>query len=484
MGEAMLIDIKNEIKNTKRLKQIDDYTFSQVFDFNVIDSYYDSATKMINKDMSMFLQKSNIYNVNIQISIDMINANYESFKKTVRKYLSLESTKRNTIQMRELSLKYKMNQTLNAAAIMLMYCGDFTQALHYFDLNYKLNDDTISKSFLDRKDEINEDIFRYNMALDLISLEAYDDSIAILSELYSKNWRTEKGDILLILLYNNRKDYLNGKKVLSSIQSLCKNSMFYYEINGELTKANKNKLIVIGVLSIVIILGAFYTFRIYGDKSVEKLEVNNKTEVQDQATRSNSQSNNEIKETSKDNQQKQVLTIKDYSGVLDSLEKNLNEENLSAFAKENSNIKYEELGDRDRKRYDELYSVYKVKMQSYYYNKGREYFKKKDYKESTKYFTYAYNNNNGEYLDEHVVFMLGQSLENMKDASALKYYEEYIDKYKTGTYVGETLYSMSLLYYDNKNLEEAKRYAKQLAENHGDSMYYNQKIKAVLQAQY
>lgn len=482
----MLIDIKNEVKNAKRLKQIEDYMFNQAFDFNVIDSYYDSAVKMLNRDAQMFIQKNIIYNFNFEINVDIIKADYENFKNAINKCINVESNKRNTVQIRELSIKFKMNQVLNAAAVLMMYYGNFDQAFNYFDLNHKLNDDVISKSFLDKKDEINESIFRYNMALDLISLESYDDSLFILSDLYNRNWRAEKGDIFLILLYYNKKDYLNAKKVLSSIQSLCKSSMFYYEIHGELTKANKNKMMIVSALAIVVALGTFNTYRFYGNRSNEQIKMNDKPKTQNsvQAQPENkSSSDKEIKETVKSQNQGQPKVLKDYTEILNALEKHIKEDNLTAFEKTNNGVVYEELNDRDKKRYEQLYSLYKVKVQLYFYNKGREYFKKKSYEESTKHFTSAYNNNNGEYLDEHVVFMLGQSLQNMKDKRAIKYYEEYIGNYKTGPYIAETLYNTALLYFTDKNIEKAKNYARQLAENHKDSIYYNKKIKDILQSQ-
>ena len=481
MGENMLASIEQEIKNAGRLKLIDNYKYNQLFDSSEIAAYYDVALKMIGCDDEDFLRKSGVFGCVLRENADQLKINLGNFKKEVEKAVNIAKPLM-VEDIKDMSIKYGLNELLNCSAVISMYKGNFNQAFHFFDLNYKLNQDKTSKVYLDRVEDFNEFIFKYNLAVDLIKLESYGDAVKILEEYYSKKWRTEKGDLLLTLLYYNRKDYIKSRRVLNSLNESCKSSMLYYEIYNEVNRANKLKFkLLAGIAAVVLVATtAFYEYQNYFGKpqnnsaTPDKVAVKNETINLPQKTKDNEKKNIEPAV--------RVSTSVNYKETLDKLDGYLSANDLNSFEKENSNIKYGELNDRDKKKYNDLLKRYKVAVQLYYYDKGREYYKGKNYDKSVQCFNFAYNYKNGEYLDEHVVFMLAQSLQNKNDIKAIDYYKEYLKSYKNGSYTEEVLYNMSMFYYSMNKTDEAKTYAKILSDNYKNSMYNNQKIKSILQS--
>jgi tetratricopeptide (TPR) repeat protein len=483
MGEAMLANINQEVKNIKRIEMIGNYKYDDIFDFSEITAYYDTALNIISYEDEMFLKKNNVYNYVMSEKIQELRDRLEGFKKLAFKF----SNKPKVLvsdQIKSEGLKYKLNDILNSAAVMLMYKGNFNQAYHFFDLNYKLNDDELSRLYLSKVEELNEFIFKYNVAIDLIKLESYGDALKILEDYYIKGFRTEKGDILLTLIYFNRKSYAKTRRTLNSMNDLCKSTMFYYEIHNELSKASRYRFVkYAGAAAIVLMCAGFvYGYRDYFQKSSSG-SVINKTQEVNNINASNSSSDKNFKqENNVPAASPEVKIAKDHTETFKELEKFLADNDLKGFDKLNKDINYEEIKDNDRKKYDELLKRYKISSQLYYYNMGREYYKKSDYEKSIQNFNAAYGYKNGEYLDEHVVFMLGQSLQKKGDFKAVDYYREYINGYKSGSYVEEALYNMSLLYFSNNRVKEAKDFAKRLNTNYKNSMYNNQKIRAILES--
>ncbi len=116
----------------------------------------------------------------------------------------------------------------------------------------------------------------------------------------------------------------------------------------------------------------------------------------------------------------------------------------------------------------------------FFYKKGISNMNDKEYLEAQKYFLYALSYSKGNYLNEHIIYMLAVSYKSMSDfKNALKYYELNLKQYPSGTYTEEVLYNLILI---NKGVDinKAKSYAKKLVKQFPSSQFNNSIVKDIL----
>lgn len=92
----------------------------------------------------------------------------------------------------------------------------------------------------------------------------------------------------------------------------------------------------------------------------------------------------------------------------------------------------------------------------------------------------AYQLGDGNYLYPHAIYMLGVCNENKQDIEqALKFYNEYDQKYSKENYEDTVLYKLATL---NKDIDAAaaKQFAQKLAAAYPSSMYNNTIIKEIV----
>jgi len=117
---------------------------------------------------------------------------------------------------------------------------------------------------------------------------------------------------------------------------------------------------------------------------------------------------------------------------------------------------------------------------SFFYDKGITLSKGKDYKGAIDNFNKVYKYSDGNYLQEHLLYMLAYSYEkNLDVENANKYYETYVEKFNKGNYTEATLYSLALI-NEKIDKEKSKKYAKILVDNYKKSQYNNTRISDIL----
>lgn len=117
---------------------------------------------------------------------------------------------------------------------------------------------------------------------------------------------------------------------------------------------------------------------------------------------------------------------------------------------------------------------------SFFYDKGITLSKGKDYKGAIDNFNKVYKYSDGNYLQEHLLYMLAYSYEkNLDVENANKYYETYVEKFDKGNYTEATLYSLALI-NEKIDKEKSKKYAKILVNNYKKSQYNNTRIRDII----
>lgn len=346
----------------------------------------------------------------------------------------------------------------NAMALMLMYRGKFEEAYKFFVINNKRFNNKLSEKYLLAIDEINNYIKSHNEAVDSLKQDKYDKALNILITIRGKGFRTINDDILISLIYCSKKEYKKCKKVLSEIYYINKDEIFYYELKNYLDKKNNFNL-KLGIASIATAAMIFSTVimsEIYNNKSYKVMRTDVSTKSIANAYSSDSQ----------------------YK-ILTKLSDDTMKEDLYDFAQNDKKIDISKLDDQGKKMYGKLKESYNNKAEIYFYKNGLDMYKSGSYKKSYEYLSIAYNNMKGSYLDEHVIFFTAKA-SKCSGNKEIDYYKEYIKKYPKGAYIEESLYDLAILSYENKNIKEAEKYASVLAYEYSNSIYYNDKIKLII----
>lgn len=352
----------------------------------------------------------------------------------------------------------ELEEINNAMALILMYRGEFEEAYKLFIDNNKKFNNELSKRYLLAIDEINNYIKSHNEAVAFLKQHKYNEALNILLTSKEKGFRTINDDILICLIYFSKKEYKTCKKVLSEIYYINKDEIFYYELKNHLDKKNsfKIKFGIASIVSIAMIFSSVTISKIHNNKSygVTQIDVSAKPAV------------------NYDNIDSQYK-------ILTKLSDDTMKEDLYDFAQNDRKINRSKLDDQSKKMYDKLKENYNSKAEIYFYKSGLDMYKSGSYKKAYEYLLIAHDNMKGSYLDEHVMFFTAKAAKASGN-NGVSYYKEYIKKYPKGAYIEESLYDLAILSYENKNIKEAEKYAKVLASEYGNSMYYNDRIKLII----
>lgn len=124
----------------------------------------------------------------------------------------------------------------------------------------------------------------------------------------------------------------------------------------------------------------------------------------------------------------------------------------------------------------ELKEALEDDLERIFYNKGLNFYKKKDYINSYKNFKLSYKYTNNSYLKQHSLFLLAKSASFINKREAVLYYKDYINQFRGGCYYNEALYDLCLILYDLGDVT-SKEYAKLIDKN---TIYFNTKVKTII----
>jgi TolA-binding protein len=368
--------------------------------------------------------------------------------------------------LRTISITYNYPEAFNISGLILMYKGRFNEGASLFSINASYNKDEDSKRFLKEIIELNTCIDRFNTAADMVNQNRNKEAAAILEKLRKQGFCTQDMDILLCLLY-----YVDGKHskcrdLLASIYNADKGCLFYYEMQNLAGKRKTGgRAATYAVLVILAALNLYTGYRLLkAPARVVEKEVVKYVEAKQDTQNVKQESNN------KDGNLQKLMNLQQYMSSGDYLN----------FAKEKDKLDYNSLDEKNKKLCDGLFEKFNKNAQLNLYNSGLSFFKNKKYDKSAEYLAYAYKSNNGSYLDQHVIFFLGQSLYYLNNDDFTKYFDEYLNKYKNDSYTADAAYYMALYYYNKGDIDNAKKYAKIISEDYKDSIYNNGRVKEIM----
>ena len=422
--------------------------------FNIDDEEANETLKALkktyvtanSKEETILKLKQNSNNINK----DLKQLKLESYKKYNEALNMLEKDFINSASDmidEALELNPKDVDILNLKGLVKLLKCDFDQAFESFYKSLCYGNNELSKKYVSILASDNFGIFlsRYNHAIRFINKGLNEESIQIFENITTEQPDLIEPYLLLHLIYNKLGNENKSNEYLNILKYIDKdNPMFEIKENIQDVQeekvdnkkgTNKGKYIYISIiLGLVIGIGVLYS------NSKNKLEqlsskINEKEEKINQTNDKLNKINSELEEMK--NKEESIVETQTEIIVAD-------EEELSEKAQ-------------------------KLKSQG-------------DTSEAIKYYKLVVENGKTKkYISEAIyqVAYLNEKLKNYDEA--IKYYKKYVYTYNSSeNYFDDCYYNMGMIYYNNGDLENAKKMFYSLRAEDPDSMYNNSKVKEIL----
>ena len=422
--------------------------------FNIDDEEANETLKALkktyvtanSKEETILKLKQNSNNINK----DLKQLKLESYKKYNEALNMLEKDFINSASDmidEALELNPKDVDILNLKGLVKVLKCDFDQAFESFYKSLCYGNNELSKKYVSILASDNFGIFlsRYNHAIRFINKGLNEESIQIFENITTEQPDLIEPYLLLHLIYDKLGNENKSNEYLNILKYIDKdNLMFEIKENIEYVQeekvdnkkgTNKGKYIYISIiLGLVIGIGVLYS------NSKNKLEqlsskINEKEEKINQTNDKLNKINSELEEMK--NKEESIVETQTEIIVAD-------EEELSEKAQ-------------------------KLKSQG-------------DTSEAIKYYKLVVENGKTKkYISEAIyqVAYLNEKLKNYDEA--IKYYKKYVYTYNSSeNYFDDCYYNMGMIYYNNGDLENAKKMFYSLRAEDPDSIYNNSKVKEIL----
>ncbi|MGH4140456.1 tetratricopeptide repeat protein [Clostridium sp.] len=408
----------------------------------------------------------------------------KTYVKAMNKYNDGYIDKSLALCEKSISLNVTNAAALNLKGILYYLKGDLENAKRTWNINYKRNNDKISKKYM--KDSLHdvEKLKLYASSLELVKAFNISAALEILNQCKNSDFNFINVNNLISLCYIKQGEY---DKALSHIEKVLKTDKKNTEaimnkktlINyGNLKREINYKKIFIGCAGVLVIISLILLSKgyIYKLKNISTMGTN-KIEKSTELVRRGSSVSIEKSTEKKPIENKTIDIPKFPKELLAESIKNNNMEQIVGYLNEWSKV---DLDMNDKLLMVKGEELIKSNGIVYFYEKGIENMEDKKYTEAEKYFLYGLPYSKDNYLNEHIIYMLAVSYKSSSDfEKASKYYKDYLKQFSKGSYTEEVLYNLILI---NKDLDKNKAvgYAERLVERFPNSQYYNTIVKNIL----
>ena len=484
VGEIMLKP-KEEAQSIKRVETINIGDINKIKTCDDLIQICIDIIENVNINVADFITKNKIYGYSQKIdlnksleSIIYLKQNIIKKRKVTNDLESIEDT------ILDFNKENDVSNIITLLGAYYMYKGKFSYALSL--ISYAKSISSVEISVVTDIEYLNEFIFKFNLSIDITKLGNYKEACNNLQNYYDKNIRIDRGDQLLIIIYESLNKTNKSEKILDSIYNICNNALFHYELrNRGIFSRNKTHFIIGVSILTAVIIGVIFVpkislnFNEVQQASVEKVDKplsdNSIKEPLPDEKKEEPIKQETIKENTNKKKEVKLLDISSLDNMINNLKINDIETIEEQFTLVN-------LNDKDIKKYEELKKKYSSKKQKVYYDLGREKYKSGKIDESIEFLTLAYNEKTEEYIEPHVIYHLASAVSKKNPEKSIEYYKEYLKKYKDkdGSYTEEAIYNIANIYWNLNNKKEAKKYASKLKYDYSNSIYNNKKISEIL----
>ncbi|AEB74950.1 tetratricopeptide repeat protein [Clostridium botulinum] len=381
-----------------------------------------------------------------------------------------------------MSLNMKHRPSINLKGLLYYFKGDLQSASALWKLNYEVNNDKVSKKYLDGLKE-DEKIFSvYVSAIEYMRKNRFNDALNLLRKCKESDYNRINVDNNIATCYIKLGEYNKAIECVNRVLEIDvknpiaiknKKKLMKQGINKNFVKPRKSNVVFISVI-VILLIGVGIASKDFLVKKIKNISKNDARQ-ENILNKKQQQIKNKVidKNTTKININEKVP-----SGELNKALESKDFNKIYALAKP---LKGKRLDTNEKTTLSRAEDILKDQGVKYFYNTGRECVEANDkWDMAIDNLTKAYDYGKDSYLYGHILFMLGVSYQNKQDVKeALKYYTEYDEKYPNENYIQEVLYRTAIL-YKNVDLNKAKEYGQKLLKNYPDCEYSNSKIKAIV----
>lgn len=426
------------------------------------------------------------------------------YLKALNKYQSGYIDQAIDICEESISINMKNRASINLKGLLYYLKGDIDSAKALWKLNYEVNDDGVSKKYLQGLNEDKRKLAVYTKAVGLLKELNIKEALGLLMECKESDYNCINVNNAIAACYIKYGQY---EKAITYVNEVLKN-----DIKNDVALMHRKELIKYGIgrkdfvskpfrkfqkitIGVVLLVFCIFIWQ-YGIDVGKKVSFNNnkkiKTPVENQDYLNKKNTLDKKKDVNKNIQsaiketennkinakaEKKQSEVFPYEEIKKSLENNDYYKIYEYVSKwENVNLKI-----NDKMLLSQCQETLKKEGVKYFYTKGNEYLQSsKEYNKVIDNLSKAYLYGKDNYLYQDIVYMLGVAYEKKEDnESALKYYSEYDIKFPKGSYEAEVLYRLTLI-YKNVNLNKSKEYAIKLINSYSNSQYNNSIIKNII----
>lgn len=402
----------------------------------------------------------------------MENRVQEKYKKCLEKYIDGDLKKALNLCEECMSESLKFAPVLNLKGLILYQQGKLEEAISVWKINREINDDNLSKTYIKDALADEERLKIYIKAEKKLRELEVTEAIELLKECTESDFNCIKVNTALALCYLRKGEYEVCNEYVQKVLSVDKNYGLIKEIEKEINliykrKRNKGLNKKLGIILLIsVFLGGGLVGINYLNQGKDKVEVeNNKPTIGKENTNPIEPSKNEEVKLNIESLKK-AIDIKDF-------------DKIHILIKE---VDSKSIKESDKEIYEKALKLLKKDGAIEFYNEGQELYNKEKFKESKTILEKAYIYGKEIYVYEHILYYL--SLNEIKldnEDKALKYLEEYDNKFKEGSYEEDVLYKLTLLNDKKGNLETAKKYGRRLKKDFPKSIYNNTNVTKVLE---
>ncbi|PRR83588.1 tetratricopeptide repeat protein [Clostridium vincentii] len=405
----------------------------------------------------------------------------KAYIKAVRYYEECEIEKSIKKCEESISNSLKNSSALNLKGLLLYLKGDLDGAITQWKINSDFNDDSMAKNYIyDSKSDM-ERLALYRNGEMLLKSLAIDEAIDSLNKCKESDFNAIRVNLALAICFGKKGDYSTSSVYVSKVLNIDKNNSGakalakeIEEVQGiklEVTKKNNMlKHTIVIIVLCLIFTGVVITYRlieINKDKEISKSE--SITEVIEEVSPINEDEKEETGETKTEN-------LVNY----DELQERINNKDFDSIYNSMKDISVENIQGEEKAIYLKGKEILETEGVSFFYKKGSELYSEKNFNEAKIQFVKGYEYGAKNYLYPHIIFFNAASDEQLGNVdNAIKEYGEYYNTYKEDTYISETIYKLAILNMD-KDRDKSILYAKEIRQDHADSIYNNQVISNLL----
>ena len=443
------------------------------------------------------------------------------YVKAMNKYNDGYIDKALSLCEKSISLNNANAAALNLKGILYYIKGDLEKAKQAWSINYKRNNDKVSIKYLNDSVRDKEKLQLYVNALESIKKFNISGALKLLEQCSKSHFNFINVNNYISNCYIKQGEYDKALQYIDEVirvdkkntQAIANKNIIieYGNLKREINYKKISKVAVSIMLIVIIIL--FAEKNIYRVKDFSKVSINGLKKIQSKIPLINNKDTQEIKDIEnikevknldKTGNQKSV-EIKSNSEVekqnansndqdttvnktqeniefpKQKLEKSIKDNNMEQIVGYVNEWKDVELDMNDKLLIVKGEDIIKSNGVMFFYDKGMSYINDKKFKEAQKYFLYALPYSEGNYLQEHIIYMLAVSYKSVSDfQNSVKYYELSLKQFPRGSYVEEVLYNLIII---NKevDIKKSKSYAQQLVKRFPNSLYNNTIVKNVLE---